>query len=221
MPLVPAEAPAPTPELEALTPINGERPMDALARVGDGIVQEFGGGDDKDARKNKKLPRQLAALVALRAQGYDNHEIADKLRVTPRKLKALIAKARKEYGWSDLADQLAHVAIPLAMESTIKHLEHEASAAGVAEGRSTVTRATLAGVGVFKSHSAAKVESKSEETKILRVEIALPELPPGDQGLCAAGGNVLATPRRALLPAATTPAASFSAPVVEGEVVPS
>jgi hypothetical protein len=215
VPLVDPNPPAETPESQALAPAPGEAPMDALARVGDGIVQEFGGSDDKDDRKNKKLPRQLAALVALRAQGFDNYEIAEKLRVTPRKLKALIAKARKEYGWSDLAAKLADVAIPLAVDSMIAHIEHEGSKAGVLSGSSTMTRAALAGVGVFKSHSAAKVETKSEQTKILRVEIALPELPPGDQGLYAVGGSVLATPRRALLSAVSTPAAS----VVEGEVV--
>lgn len=211
-----ALTPAATPEFLAIAPAPGENPMDALARVGDGIVQEVGGSDTKDDRKNKKLPRQLAALVALRAQGFDNHEIAERLGVDSRKLKALIAKARKEYGWSDLAEKLANVAVPLAIESTIAHLEYEGSAAGVTQGMSTMTRATLGGVGVFKSHSAAKVEQKSETTKVLRVEIVLPQLPPGGQGHELAVGSVLATPRRALVSSVPVPVASSA---IEGEVV--
>lgn len=189
--------------------------MDALARVGDGILAEVGGSDTKDSRKDKKLPRQLAGLVGLRAQGFDNVEIAERLRVSPQKLRALIAKARRDYGWSDLESQVNDIAVPLAVASTIKHLEFEGSAIGVAGGMSTVTRATMGGVGIFKSHSAAKVESKSENTNILRVEIAIPQLPPGVQGLELAEGSVLATPRRALLHSAPVPVAS----IVEGEVV--
>lgn len=216
MPLVPAEAPAPTPELDALTPAAGESPMDALARVGDGIVSEFGGDDKKDpSRKNKKLPRQLAALVALRAQGFDNAEIADKLGVTRQKLTALITKARKEYGWSDLADQIAHRAVPQAVENVVKHLDYEGTAAAQKLGQHQMTREVLKGVGVFKTHSAVKQESKNETTNTLRVEIVMPELPPGVQALSLTEGSVFATPRRALPPAESVPGAS----IVDGEVV--
>jgi hypothetical protein len=151
----------------------------------------------------------------LRAQGFDNKEIADRMGVSQQKVRALIAKARKEYGWSDLADKLAHHAVPLAVEATIKHLEFEASKAGVIEGRSTMTRATLGGVGIFKGHTAAKQESKTTEERVLRVEISLPQMPPGAQGAEPAIGSVLATPRRAL--AAATH--STSAAPIEGEVV--
>jgi hypothetical protein len=212
--LAAAEMPTPTPEYEALPPRAGETGLDALTRIGDEIVQEVGGSDTKDSRKDKKLPRQLAALVALRAQGFDNREIAEKMNVSPQKLRALIQKARRDFGWDDLADRLANVAIPLAMESTIKHIEFEGSPLGVIKGQSTMTRAALAGVGIFKSHSAAKQEVKKESTTTLRVEIALPELPPGVQGAEVAAGSVLATPRRALATANPTLAAT-----VEGEVV--
>lgn len=213
--LVPPTPPPPTPEYAALAPQADESPLDALARVGDGIVQEVGGSDSRDTRKNKKLPRQLAALVALRAQGFDNVEIAEKLGIDQRKLKALVAKARREYGWSDLAHKLADVAVPLAVDGMIKHIEHEGSAAGVALGRSTMIRAALSGVGVLKTHSAVKQESKSEQTNVLRVEIVLPQMPPGqDTGQIE---GVLAAPRRALSPAAVP--AALGASVVEGEVV--
>jgi len=180
--------------------------MDALTRVGDGIVTEAGGSDLRDSRPNKRLPRQLAALVALRAQGFDNHEIAQKLKIKSWTLRMLIAKARREYGWSDLGSKLADEAIPLAIESTIKHLEYEGSAKGVEEGRYQATPAVLRGRGVFQSHSAAKVESTERSLHVLRVEIAIPEGPPGS-GVVT--GSVLATPRRAL--------PSPSAPVVTDE----
>jgi predicted transcriptional regulator len=190
--------------------------MDALARVGEGIVSEVGGSDSKDpSRKNKKLPRQLAAVVALRAQGYDNREIAEKIGETTQKVTRLIMKARKEYGWSDLHEQLVHRAVPQAMENVIRHLDHEGSEAGIKQGMSTMTRATVAGVGIFKSHSAAKVEQKSESTNVLRVEVVLPQLPPGVQALALSEGSVLATPRRALPAPDSTPVA----PILDGEVV--
>ncbi len=206
--------PAPTPELVALSPLPGESGLDALTRVGDGIVTEAGGSDAKDSRKDKKLPRQLAALVALRAQGFDNTEIAEKLGVDKRKLKSLINKAMRDYGWSDMADKLANVAVPLAMESVIKHLEHESTQMARVNGQHTMTRDVMKGVGIFKSHSAVKQESKSENTNILRVEVILPTLPPGVQALQIADGSILATPRRALAIAESIPAAS-----IDGEVI--
>ena len=123
----------------------------------------------------------------------------------------------KEYGWSDISDTLTNVAVPLAMESVLKHLEFEGSALGVIKGTSTMTRATMSGTGNFKSHSAVKQESKSENTNILRVEIALPTLPPGTQSLTLRDGSVLATPRRALPSIADDPAPAV--PFLEAEVV--
>ena len=209
--------PPTSPEFDALTvQSKDKRGLDSLTQVGEALSAEVGGDEGKDSRKNKKLPKKLAALVLLRTQGFDNREIADKLGVTPRTVKALIAKAMREYGWSDLADTLTNVAVPLAMESVLKHLEHEGSALGVLNGQSTMTRATLAGTGVFKSHSAVKQESKSENTNILRVEIALPQMPPGVQALALADGSVLATPRRALPSVVDAPAPAAS---IEGEVI--
>jgi hypothetical protein len=184
--------------------------------VGGGLVD--GVGDEKrDSRKNKALPRQLAALVALRAQGFDNHEICQKLDIKPRRLKALVAEARSTYGWSDLESKLVDVAVPLAMESFIAHIEHEGSSAGVALGRNAMTKAALAGVGMLKAHTAAKQEIKSESTNVLRVEITLPQMPPGFTPLLT-DGSVLATPRRALVGDAVP---SPAAPYIDAEVVPS
>lgn len=216
---VSATPPAPTPEYDALAPRGTEAPMDALARVGDDILKEFGGGDEgKDAsRKNKKMPKQLAALVGLRAQGFDNAEIAQRLGVTPRKLTALIAKARKEYGWSDLAEKIAHVAVPRAVDNVIRHLEHEGSDVAALNGQNLMTRTVLAGTGIFKTHSAVKQTSKSESLTTMRIEIAMPHGLPGPQGSGSVEG-VLATPRRARL-SGENEIPALPPAHIEGEVV--
>lgn len=213
MPIAP-EPPADTPEYTALEPRADEAPMDALARVGAGVLDEFGGGDEhKDARKNKQMPKQLGALVALRAQGFDNAEIAKKLGVTPRKLTALIAKARKEYGWSDLEDRLVHVAVPKAMDNVIKHLDHESSEAAQVNGQHLMTRTVLGGVGVFRTHTAVKQTSKNENLNVMRIEILMPEKPEGLSAGPVAG--VLAAPRRAVPSGA---AAALPPAVLDGEI---
>lgn len=192
--------------------------MDTLARVGDDILREFGGGDDaRDSRRNKKMPKQLGALVALRAQGFDNKEIAERLGVSPRKLTALITKARKEYGWNDLGEKLAHVALPKAVDNIIKHLDHEGDADAVKDGQSLMTRTFAAGMGVFKTHSAVKQTSKNENLNVMRIEIVgLQQLPEGAQATGSVPG-VLATPRRPTLSGerAALPPATH----IEGEVV--
>lgn len=210
--LAPATTPDPTPELEACEPQPGETGMDALARVGDTIAKQIGGADAKDDRKNKKLPKQLAALVLLRAQGFDNAEIADKLHVPKRKVASLIARARKEYGWDDLGDTLVNYAVPRAVENVLKHLDEEGSAASLIKGQHLMTREVLKGVGILKSHTASKQESRRLEMRVLRVEIGLP---PGDGASDAANAGVMGTPRRAALPTPTPAPAAF----VEGEVV--
>lgn len=206
--------PDPTPEYDALEPRDGENPLDALTRVGEEIVREVGGGSDSrdPSRKDKKLPKQLAALVALRAQGFDNHEIAERLGVTVQKLRILIAKARKVYGWSDLGDQIAHVAVPQAISNVIKHLDYEGTPDAIKKGQSTMTQKTVAGVGIFRSHSAVKQESKNETTNVLRVEISLPQLPQGATAPQIDG--VLATPRRASLLSAPP-----VAPIIDGTIL--
>lgn len=210
MPLVPATPPAPTPEFESLTPAPGEHGLDALARVGDSVAQELA------VTPKKKLPRQLAGLIVLRTQGFDNKEIADRLNITPQALKRLIKKASVEYGWNDVSEQLIGVAIPQAMSNLNKHLDHEGTPEAIANGVNTMTRETLRGAGVFKTHSAVKQETK-KTVQILKVEITMPTLPPGDQGASQVEG-VLATPRRALPDANPTSAATL--PVIDAETVP-
>lgn len=215
MALIPPTPPADTPEYTSLTSGEGLEP---LRRLGEDLHSAVGGDDQKDARRNKDLPRELAGLVLLRAQGFDNHEIAEKLRISPAKLRRLIAKARKEYGWDDLGHKLADVALPIAVDNVIKHLDYEGTDAGVAEGRDSMTRAVTQGLGALKHHAAVKTETKKTDIRVLRIEIAMPELPAGDQGMALADGAVLATPRRALLPS-PHPTLPASSSIVEGEVL--
>ena len=153
--------------------------------------------------------------MLLRAQGFDNHEIAEKLRISKAKLRRLIAQARREYAWDDLGHKLADVALPQAVDNVIKHLDHESTPEAVATGQSLMTRTVAQGLGALKTHSAVKSEVKKTSIQVLRVEIALPQLPPGDQGASLGDGAVLATPRRAL----SSPHPALAAPIVDAEVV--
>lgn len=215
MPLVPPDPPAATPEFLALSPEPDEAPLDPLARIGQDITADLGGDESRDARKNKKLPRQLAGLVFLRAQGFDNREIADRLGVGQQTLRKLIAKARREYGWDDLGSKLADVALPIAVDNVIKHLDQEGTPEAVASGQHTMTRTVAAGLGALKTHAAVKSEIKKTEIQVLRVEFAgVPQLPPGG-GSRLVEGSVMAAPRRALLDGAGLP----SAAPIDAEIV--
>lgn len=209
MPLVSATPPASTEEFAALSPLEGETPGDALARVGDGVVTALGVTPDK------KLPRQLAGLIVLRTQGFDNREIADRLGVSVPTIKRWIAKARREYGWSDLSDKLMHTALPQAVDNIVRHLEYEGTDAAIANDQSTMTRELAKGLGTFKSHQAVKSEKVKTSIQVLKVQI---ELPPGVQGTNALVEGVLATPRRAL-PIATAHPAPAAPPVIDAEVI--
>lgn len=162
----------------------------------------------------KKLPRQLAGLIVLRTQGFDNKEIADRLGVSVPTVKRLIAKARREYGWSDLSDKLTNVALPQAVENIVAHLEHEGTPEAIANGESTMTRELARGLGAFKNHQAVKTEKTKTSIQVLKVLI---ELPPGVQGANGLVEGVLATPRRALPAAVPNPAPAAS--IVDGVVV--
>jgi hypothetical protein len=81
-----------------------------------------------------------------------------------------------------------------------------------------MTRALLNGVGMLKSHTAAKQEIKSETTNVLRVEITLPKMPPGTQTTGSPIDGILAAPRRPSLASHvdSIPAALNS---IDGEVL--
>ena len=151
----------------------------------------------KPATPPLQLPRHLARLVEARERdGLSMNEIAAKMGISRQKVVGLFMKARK-LGWVAEDDQIVAVMQSAALDAANKHLMFEGTPMGVMQGRSVMTRATLAGTGIFKTHSAIKQESKNETTNILRVEISLPALPEGAQAAVIEG--VLASPRRALI----------------------
>lgn len=178
--------------------------MAALARVGDTILREVNPTDTQPdtSRKPSKMPKQLAALVALRAQGFDNEEIAARLQCSSSQLKGLIRRAREKYGWSDIGATIAHVAVPQAVSNIVKHLDYEGTKAAIEAGRSTVTLKTMAGTGLYRQHTAIK-QDKTTETRILRVEITIPAAPPTDPA--SPVGSVFATPRTLVPPPVRNP----------------
>lgn len=189
--------------------------VDGLAHVGESIAKSV--TERKNLKSNKqhrKLSKRLTHLVLLREQGYDNAEIAAKLKVSLSTLYRLLAQARKA-GWDDLTDKLVNHAVPRAVDNVISHLDYESTTPALLKGQNLMTREVLKGVGVLKSHTAAKTESRTLETRVLRVEIALPS---GDGGLDTTAPGVMGTPRRAVALPSPIPAPTATH-VLEGEVV--
>jgi transposase len=192
--------PGPVTELAVRRP--GELGTDTLERVGAAVLPPA----PPTTKKNKggrpsKLPRQLAAIIALRTEGQSDTQIAERLNLSVSTVRGILAKARKQLGFSDLIDRVEHRAVPTAVDNLIEGLDR---------GDKDYTLATLKGVGVFRNHSAVKNEGAPTENKnVLVVKIEMPAgVQPGELPTVAVG-NIVGTPR----------ALKVAAPVVEGEVV--
>lgn len=188
----------------------GETGGDALARIGAAVLPAAGTDLDRNKAKGRrrrssqrKLPRQLAAIIAMRTEGLTNKQIAEKLGLAVPTIGVILQKARKELHLSDLVDRVEHRAVPTAVDNLIEGLD---------KGDKDYTLATLKGVGVFRSHSVGKSDQPAQDNRnVLIVKIEMPAgLVPG-QLPAVAVGNIVGVPR--------TAPASAAAEVVEAEKV--
>lgn len=187
---------------DLVTPKPGETGLDALARAGTTLSPE---ANDLPKKRGapKKLPRQIAAIVALKAEdpSLTTIDIAHKLGMTPAAIRKMLYRARKEFKFNDVADSLNYMAIPQALENLNT---------GLKGGDKDYTLATLKGVGIFRNHSAVKQEGGGTAA-VLTINIQMPDMAPGQVAPVVAIGSVIGSPRRI---------SESSEPVIDAETVP-
>jgi transposase len=166
----------------------GETGGEALERIGAAVLPAEDPNKKKGRRarsKQRKLPRQLAAIIAMRTEGMSNRDIAEKMNLSVATIGAYLQKARKELHLSDIVDRVEHRAVPTAVDNLIEGLDR---------GDKDYTLATLKGVGVFRNHSAVKQETSTENRNLMVVRIEMPELTNGQLPTVAVG-NIVGVPR--------------------------
>ncbi len=165
----------------------GETGTDVLDRVGKQLVPS------RSKMRDRKLPRQLAAIIACRTEGMSDAAIAKALGLATGTVRGILMRARKELGLSDLVDRVEHRAVHTAVDNLIDGLDHKDK---------DYTLATLKGMGVFKHHSAVKQESSAQVSNELRVVFELPDGAAAGALPQVAIGAIMATPRRIAAPIA-------------------
>lgn len=182
----------PGPVTAAIRPTPGETGSETLARVGGDIMPK----KTPKGGAPSKVARQFAAILACRCEGMSDKQIAEALGLAVSTVRTILYKARKQQGFSDIVDRVENRAVPQAVDNLIEFLD---------EKDREFTKETLKGVGIFRSHSAQKVDASSETLNTLRVEFVMP-----DFGAAAlpqtAVGSIVANSRKPL-------------PVLEGETV--
>lgn len=180
--------PGPITELTQAGPLPGESGKDALARIGDTVLPP-------ELKTKRKISRQLAAVLACRAEGMRDKEIAAALGISVPAVRKVLYKARRDNGLDDLASQVKDRAIPSAMENVIDAIE---------EGDLKQSKYLLDRT-IFKKQTADKDGGASNQ---LRVVIEMPTLPDGSVPQVAVGAIVGKPQQR-----------EIAAPVVEAETV--
>ena len=125
---------------------------------------------------------RIAEWVVLRAQGMRNVEIAAKMGIQASSLSTLINRAVKQ-GWLQFespADRLEHELAPMVVDNVRDFL--------IAKDKQ-VTLEAAKGLGLFKTHSALKVEGDQAST-VFAIKIDMIE-----PTVARAGGVIVGTPK--------------------------
>lgn len=131
--------------------------------------------------KDSKVYKVAMGCVALRAQGMHGQEVADALGVKYNTMRTYLKRATAK-GWltlgsfTDTDDKVEYVLADKAIRNANDLLDHED-----VHVRKEMTIETLKGTGVFKSHQAVKVDSTSNASLALKVQVEMPTLPAGTQ----------------------------------------
>lgn len=189
--MLPAHGTAgPVTAMIAAGPRPGEVGTQALERIGAAVLPPAERAKGNAKKIHRKLPRQLAAIVACRTEGMSDKEIAEALSMTTGTVRKILYRARKELHMSDLVDRVEHRAVHSAVDNLIDGLDGKKGP----QTEEVYTLATLKGTGVFRTHSAVKQETTNQNENVLRVVIEMPEIPAGHTPPQIAIGNIIGAP---------------------------
>jgi hypothetical protein len=162
-------------------PRAGETGLDALDRIGRQLLPP-----QKGRSRPKKLPRQLAAVIACRTEGMNDKEIAQALNLALPTVKKILQRARRDHGMDDLADRVRNRAVHTAVDNLIGYLD---------EGDRNFTKLVL-NKTIFKPADKGRKDDEAAKINELRVVFEMPQLAPGQSAPQIAVGAIVGTPRR-------------------------
>lgn len=166
-----AEAEARVPDLSSKTP-------EVLVVGGTPVLQD-----------NRSFQARILQIVALKAQGLNNRQIAEKLGLAKSTIDTLVYKANKQ--------KLIEYTSPHEyFENVLTHKVVENIEYFLNEKDHKMTIEAAKGAGIFKSHQALKLETEIQQN-IIALKIEMPPLTPSQQTQLAVG-TVVGKPRRVL-----------------------
>jgi Sigma-70, region 4 len=137
-----------------------------------------------------KHARLVAAVLALRLEGFNVPQTADILGVSIGTVRVTLREARKDATIDSQLDRLDKVAVPLAVDNVIH---------GIEAGDKDYTRDVLTGRGVFRSFKSSEVQVRRTTLELKVITVA-----PAGGGVLPAvrPGAIVGTPETLALPPA-------------------
>jgi biotin operon repressor len=157
----------------------GEIGSDALTRIGAAVLPLPGKG--AGGGRPKKLPRQLAAVLALNTEGMGVAEIAERLNMSAGTVRKVMQKARRDHGLDDVVDRVKNRAIPQAVDNLIEGLDKQDR-----EYTTLVLKNTL-----FRQDKTDSGDKGGNNVLVVRIE--MPVIPAGAPTVAL--GSIQGTPR--------------------------
>lgn len=140
----------------------GESPQQALDRIGNAVLPPA----VRSMGKGKQLPRNIAAIMAMRTEGMKDKEIAERLGVSVTTIRNAMGRARRDYGLDDVGDRIKNRGIPTAIDNVIDRMD---------DGDYAASKWLLEKT-IFKKEQKG---DKGSGGNTLTVKIELPEIPEG------------------------------------------
>jgi hypothetical protein len=120
----------------------------------------------RDRHGRIRKAKLIAAVLALRWQGFSSKQSAEVLGVSHQAVTGALMIARKDAGIGDQIDRIEKMGVPLAVDNAIR---------GVIDGDKEYTLRVLDGRGVFRNH-----KSVEADIRVTKLEMSIKvDMPPG------------------------------------------